>query len=57
MSMNEERNQEADSLSHLAGKRIKMKVSFYSVYFPVGYSIHLHRITGLLRLGRPSGDE
>lgn len=57
MSMNEERNQEADSLSHLAGKRIKMKVSFYSVYFPAGYSIHLHRITGLLRLGRPSGDE
>lgn len=36
ISKNEVRNQEADSLSHLAGKRVEMKVSFYSVYFPAG---------------------
>lgn len=47
MSKNEERNKEAESPSHLAGRRTEMKVSFYSVYFPAGCSIHLHRITGL----------
>lgn len=57
MFKKEERNQEADSLSHLPGQRIEMKVSFYSVYFPTGYPMHLHRITGLLRLGATSGDE